>query len=395
MSKTPVHLKERWRYDASTTVTSTPTEAGGLVYFGTWNGEVIALSEATGALRWHASLRVNPDETYGGPRGVLGSIAIADGTAYAASGGCEAAAFDAATGKEKWRRSICDIAKNDDVYASPIVADGLVLIGIDILADRPTDRGRELALDERTGATRWSMEPASYEGTGAGISTTPAIDPEARTAYLGTGNPTPMYAPPPGDDPGSDSIIAIDVATGKKLWTFGPVRPHDTQDDDLFASPNRFNAGSRTKPKWAIGEGGKDGTYYAVSAVDGKALWHTSLAPLSSSARIVGTAAVADGAIYVPLFDGSSGMLSALRVADGAVLWHVSTGGEHEAPAIRGSIVFTTESSGWLEAFQAGNGKSIGRWRLCGKANGRGPSADDSGVLVAAGRCVTYYLIKP
>lgn len=393
VSRSPAatHLARRWTYNADSTITSTPTESNGLVYVGTWNGGVVALSAADGAVRWKAHLRANPDEVYGGPRGVLGSIAIAEGVAYASSGGCEAAAFDAQTGKELWRRTICDVAKNDDVYASPVVAGGLVLVGVGILADRPTDRGREIALDARTGETRWSIEPALYHGSGAGVSSTPAVDADKRIAYVGTGNPTPMNAPPPGDDPGSDSILAIDMRSGRTLWTFGPIHPHDTQDDDLFASPNRFNAGTRAKPRWVIGEGGKDGTYYAVDATDGKPLWRRTLAPASPSAMIVGTAAVSNGAVFVPLYNGGSGSLTALRASDGAILWQAATGGEYEAPAVRGSIVFTTETSGWLDAFKAGDGKIAGRWRLCGSAKGRGPAADADGVIVAAGRCLTYY----
>src|SRR5215472_5634543 len=171
-SATP-RLVRRWQYRADSTVTSTPTESNGIIYFGTWLGDVVAVSAADGHALWKAHLHANPDETYGQPRGVLGSVSIVDDTAYAASGGCEAAAYDAMTGRQKWRRSICDNGRHDDVYSSPVVADGLVLIGIDMLADSPTDRGREIALDARTGEKRWSIEPALYKGTGTGISATP------------------------------------------------------------------------------------------------------------------------------------------------------------------------------------------------------------------------------
>ena len=386
-----VKLRQRWTYAADSYVTSTPTQADGLVYAGTWNGDVLALDAATGAQRWRAHLGANPDEVYGGPRGVIGAISIDNGVVFAASGNCTIAAFDARRGKQRWRRTICDIARNDDLYASPVVAGGLVLIGVSMLDDRPTDRGREIALDAATGAVRWEIEPARYRGTGTGITASPAVDVLARRVYLGTGNPTPANSPPAGDDPGSDSILALDLTTGKTIWSYGPVHPHDVNDDDFMASPNLFNAGSDAQPKWAIGEGNKDGAYYAVGIDTGMFLWRRVLAPVSQSAMIVGTAAVGNGAVYVPLYNGTVGSLSALRTTDGAVMWQQPTGGEYEAPVLWGSVVFTTEASGWLDAFGAGTGKPLGRWHLCGRAMGRGPSVARGGLYVAAGKCLTYF----
>jgi polyvinyl alcohol dehydrogenase (cytochrome) len=387
-----VHLQLRWTYVADSRITSTPTFARGIVYAGTWNGDVLALDQTTGTLRWKAHLGANPDEVYGGPRGVIASVAIAADAVVAASGNCTIAAYDARTGERRWRTKICDNSRSDDVYASPVVVRGLVLIGTDILADRPTSRGREIALDERSGAVRWTIEPAQYRGTGTGISATPAIDATTGIVFLGTGNPTPVQAPPPGDDPGSESILALDVMTGKKRWSFGPVHPHDLNDDDFFASPNRVDVGSRSRAQWIIGEGNKDGTYYAVDAASGKLLWRRALAPDTPSAMVVGTAAVGAGTIYVPLYHGESGSLTALRASDGVVLWQRTTGGEYEAPVVWGSAVFTTEATGWLDAFGGGDGKPLGRWRLCGRATGRGPAASDGGLYVAAGDCLAYFV---
>jgi len=240
-----VSLQRRWRFLADSRVTSTPTIAGGIVYAGTWKGGVVALDERDGHLLWSALLGAGPYWYYGGPRGVIGSIAVADGVAYAVSGACEAGAFDARTGRERWRTKICDTSKNDDTYASPVVVDGKVLLGIDVIVDLPTDRGREIALDARTGRLVWTLYPQLYAGTGAGISATPAVDAARGLAYIGTGNPTPMRDPPPGPDAYADSLLAVDVGSGQIEWTFGPVNPHDTHDFDFFASPNRFVSGGR------------------------------------------------------------------------------------------------------------------------------------------------------
>ncbi len=173
----------------------TPTIAHGIVYEGTTLGDVLALDERDGRMLWRVSLGANPDETYGSPRGVISSIAVAARIAYAISGSCKAAAFDALRGIILWQRRICSTARNDDAYASPVLAGGRVLFGIDVIADRTTDAGREVALNAATGLPAWSFSPVRYRGTGGGISSTPALDSARGLAVVGTGNPTPMRSP--------------------------------------------------------------------------------------------------------------------------------------------------------------------------------------------------------
>jgi polyvinyl alcohol dehydrogenase (cytochrome) len=393
-AQSTLSLMKGWVYRASSRITSSPTVDAGLVFAGTWSGDALALDAATGKVRWKFHLGANADEVYGGPRGVIGSIALADGVAYAESGNCTLAALDEQSGKLRWRATICDNRRNDDVYASPVVADGVVLVGVDMLADRPTDRGRELALDAATGRLLWTFEPARYAGEGAGISATPAVDAARRIVFVGSGNPLPRDNPPPGPDPGSDSIYALDLATGKVRWVHGPVHPHDTNDEDFFASPNLIALGGR-HPRSIVGEGSKDGAYYAVDATTGAPLWRTQIPGGSSSASILGTAAVAGDTIFVSIYDGASGSLTALRSSDGKVMWQRATGGEYEAPLVAFGDVFTTETSGRLDAFSPGSGKPLGTWSVCAPATGRGPSSAGDDLYVASGFCLTQFVRRP
>ena len=168
-----VHL---WTHVEPGWMLAIPTIGDGLVFEGTTRGDVLALDERNGEVRWRASLGANSDETYGNPRGVISSIAVTGSRLYAVSGSCEAAALDARSGAIIWKRRICSTARNDDTYASPVVADGRVLFGIDVIADRPTDAGRVVAMDVGSGVPAWSFSPLRYRGTGGGISATPAVD---------------------------------------------------------------------------------------------------------------------------------------------------------------------------------------------------------------------------
>jgi polyvinyl alcohol dehydrogenase (cytochrome) len=383
-------LHPLWSYHASRWITSTPTIGKTLVYVGTWSGSVVALDAQTGRPRWSAQLGANPDQFYGQPRGVTSSIAVSNGVAYAVSGSCRAGAFDAQTGATIWTRTICSTARNDDTYATPVVADGLVLFGIDILGDRPTDRGSLVALDAQTGATRWQLFPQRYVGTGTGISATPVIDNARGIGYVGTGNPTPITSPPAGPDPYSESILAFDLRTGKIIWTFGPVHPHDLHDNDLFASPNRFTIGART----LIGEGGKDGVYYAVDARNGTLVWRTVVDPSDPYASLIGSAAYSGGRLFVPVFAGAHGALVALSARDGRVLWRAKLAGVYGTPAVWKSTIFTIDINGTLAAFDTASGARLLTMHLTGRSYGRGPRVDGSVLYVTAGSTLRAYAIR-
>ncbi|HEX8806604.1 MAG TPA: PQQ-binding-like beta-propeller repeat protein, partial [Candidatus Aquilonibacter sp.] len=229
-----------------------------------------------------------------------------------------------------------------------------------------------------------------YHGTGTGISATAVTDASRDVGYVGTGNPTPISSPPPGPDAYSESILAFNLRTGAIVWAFGPVHPHDLHDNDLFASPMRIKAGTREM----IGEGGKDGVYYAVDARGGKLIWRTVVDPGDPYAELIGNAAYGGGRIFVPVFAGAHGALVALRARDGAIAWSTKLGGVYEAPALWQNVVFDVDVNGTLAAFDAASGRRLLTIHLRGHTYGRGPRVDGSTLYVAAGSTLTSYAIR-
>ncbi len=360
-----------------------PTIARGVVYEGTTLGDVLALRERTGGALWRASLGANPDETYGNPRGVISSVIVRQNVAYVVSGSCEAAALDALRGRIIWKRRICSTARNDDTFASPAFACGRVLFSIDVIADRPTDSGHEIALDAATGARAWAFSPLRYRGTGGGISATPAVDPARALAIVGTGNPTPMRAPPPGADPYTDAVIAVDPRTGRWRWET-QLLAHDANDFDVFASPSLFQLkiGGRRIP--AVGVTLKDSRYVMLDELTGRILWRQRLEPAISWMQSIGTPASRAGTILVPLFHSpASGELVAIRANDGAVLWRARTEGIYEAPVVWRSFVLVAPARGTIAAFDLRSGARAGRISVGSKLYGRGLTLDGDTLFVA------------
>lgn len=106
--------KTRWTFYCGP-ILATPTIWEGRVYVGSVDGNVYAVEATTGRLLWR--FRVAPNDrkilVYGylqSPWPVSGSVVVQDGVAYAASGllmqpGASVVAFDAVTGKLKWRNA--------------------------------------------------------------------------------------------------------------------------------------------------------------------------------------------------------------------------------------------------------------------------------------------------
>src|SRR5205085_5813841 len=73
----------------------------------------------------------------------------------------------------------------------------------------------------------WTIPPDGMDWrragryVGGGTNWNPAtIDPKTNTVYVTTSNPSPIFAPQtrPGANPRTDSIVALDLATGRQKW---------------------------------------------------------------------------------------------------------------------------------------------------------------------------------
>jgi outer membrane protein assembly factor BamB len=171
--------KIRWRRSLGPTETS-PLLANGLLYVGDWRGDVYALSEKTGEIRWryHA----------GGP--VKGGIAISDSRLFFGAYDSHVYAVYARTGKPIWKASSqARLGGRGNFYSTPAVAYGRVYIG-------STD-GKVYSFGAASGKLRWS------HSTGGFVYGSPAV--WRGRVLIGS------Y---------SKKFYALDAATGDVIWTF-------------------------------------------------------------------------------------------------------------------------------------------------------------------------------
>jgi outer membrane protein assembly factor BamB len=140
---------QRWRFETDgsrlesqqygfdrRTIQSSPAVANGIVYVGSRDGFLYAVSADSGKLVWrydHQTSWVND------------SPAVADGVVYVGtSDNSFFHAIDATSGKELWRTRVGGV-----IWSSPAVSGDLVVFGDGI--------GRLHALDRRTGVERWML----------------------------------------------------------------------------------------------------------------------------------------------------------------------------------------------------------------------------------------------
>jgi len=350
-------LAPAWQLGGVRGVTGTPAVADGTVYVGDWTSNVRALDAATGEERWAHDL----DTSYVG-----GAVAVDDDHVYVGTFDARVVALDRATGVPAWQTEV-DPYPKAVVFGSPVVADGLVVTGVGsfevfVPSDPPTFRGTVVALDAATGAEAWRFDvtdAAAGEGAGVSVWSSPAIDAERGVLYIGTGQAYSLPAPAR-----SDSLVAIDLATGEEVWhtqfTAGDawsVALPSGKDADVGAVPNLFTVGGTD----AVGVGDKAGTYRALDRETGDVLWEAPLTAGGLQGGVMASAAVAERTVFVASNDNSQNAdLVALDADTGEERWRVGVEAHVTGPVTwADGVLYLADDSGRIAAYDAADGTRL------------------------------------
>jgi polyvinyl alcohol dehydrogenase (cytochrome) len=247
-------LKVKWAFGIPHGMTnnSQPTIVSGRVFMATDNGYIYSLDAKTGCVYWSFQ---NGSIVRNSP--MVGAVTGQGATRWAVffgDGHANVFALDAQTGRQLWKVRV------DDHVVARITAgvryhEGRVYVPIsgseEFTAghkDYPccTARGGVAALDASTGKEIWKTYTADepkpwkknpngvqlYGPAVGGVWNAPTIDPVRGALYVGTGD-----AVTPPESRLSDAVMALDLKTGKVLWS------RRATEDDLFmggcAGPNR------------------------------------------------------------------------------------------------------------------------------------------------------------
>ena len=203
-------------------------------------------------------------------------------------------ALDQDTGKVVWKEKIDEYSAGFSSSAAPLIAKGLLLTGVS--GGEFGIVGRVEARDPRTGKLVWvrptveghmgytfdkdgnktengisGTTNASWPGElwktgGASTWLGGTFDPKTGLAYFGTGNPAPWNSHMrPGDNLYSCSTVALDVTTGKIVWSYQNT-PNDAWDYDGANEFVTFDMDG----KRVGGKADRNGFFYVNDAKTGK-----------------------------------------------------------------------------------------------------------------------------
>lgn len=122
------------------------------------------------------------------------------------------------------------------------------------------------------GSHTWPDESAMRHG--GGMTWIPGTyDPDLHLYYVGTGNPNPVMAGQSrkGADLYTCSIVALNIETGKLVWYF-QTSPHDTHDWDAAQTPVMIDGEIDGKPRKLIAQANRNGYFFLLDRETGKNL---------------------------------------------------------------------------------------------------------------------------
>src|SRR5207244_5102469 len=228
---------------------------GGKLFMGTLDAKMVALDAKTGKLLWETEI-ADPEKGYSetmAPTVVDGKVLIGtNGGEYGVRGFVKAC--DSATGKLLWTCSTIPEKGHEGVWAENDAT------------------GRNMKRDIATEKAAFAKDASFFQTLGGGVWMTPAIDRKTKTVFFVAGNPSPdLYgAIRPGDNLYTDSMIAVDLATGKYKWHFQYVA-HDVWDLDAVSPPILPQAKDKDgKMVDVVIHGGKTGHIYVHERGTGK-----------------------------------------------------------------------------------------------------------------------------
>ena len=281
---TPVTAKNlvpKWTYHVpdSKKLEAVPIVYDGILYV-TNSNQLHALDARTGRKIW-----VYRDEQAVGSRVNRGPAILGD-KVYFVTSDCHLVALHRKTGAILWHKKYAETKDGYFATMAPFAVKDKIIVGMGggdsgargFLAALSAETGDELwrfwtiPAKGEPGAETWSKDEVRQWG-GGGTWLSGTFDPKLNLLYWTTGNPWPDFNG--GDRLGanlySDSLIAVNVDTGKLKWHF-QFTPHDTHDWDAQSWPVLIDMPWQGKPRQIVVHPNRNGFFYVLDRVTGEFL---------------------------------------------------------------------------------------------------------------------------
>ncbi len=292
-------LQVAWRYDTGEpgAMQTQPIAIDGVVYGYTPTHKAFAVNGATGKAIWTFDSGIRGS---GPNRAVMYWASGQDRRVFAAVASF-IYALDARTGKvirsfgTDGRIDLRQhLGRDPDTQSVRLTSPGVIYRDLMIVGGRvgevlPTSPGDVRAYDVRTGALKWSFHTIPHPGEfghatwpaeawtySGGANSWPgmALDEARGIAYVPTGSAASDFygADRLGDNLFANSLVALDAATGTRLWHYQIVR-HDIWDRDLPSPPTLVTVRRNGRTIDAVAQATKHGYLFVLDRVTGQPLF--------------------------------------------------------------------------------------------------------------------------
>jgi alcohol dehydrogenase (cytochrome c) len=281
-------LKWVWRPKYLDKMEMTPIVVDGVLY-AVQNSEVQAFDAATGRAFWSFRYAVPPDSN--AYVMVVKGLAVAGDRVFWATYDGRLIAIDAKTGKAIWNKKVFDYKVGTVITGLQFNVAPLVVKDKVILGPATNEYGTNCwvaAYDVRTGDEVWKFNtvaeppnPASktwpedsWKHGGAPIWVTGSYDPDTNLTFWGTGNPNPGWnggPRNPGDNLWADSVVALDLDTGKLKWHY-QFSPNDEFDWDSVQVPVLADIEWQGRQRKVMLWANRNGFFYVLDRTTGEFL---------------------------------------------------------------------------------------------------------------------------
>ena len=228
----------------------TPLVRDGVMFLTHAHNKIQAIEAGTGELIWEYQYAFPPaSKMLGGP---TRNIALWQDRLFLTTYDAAIVAIDATTGAELWRTEKADYREAFTHSAGPIVANGIVISGINGCELFTQDGCFITGHDPTTGVELWRTATLAEPGTpeyatwgnvapdrrgGGDIWIAGSYDPELDLVYFGTSQPKPWAAPSRGmsvEDAAlyTNATLAVRPKTGELVWHFQHI-PGETIDMEV------------------------------------------------------------------------------------------------------------------------------------------------------------------
>jgi len=309
----------------------TPVVIRGLMFI-TSSNDVFALDARTGRQLWHYHRPVSSGLLDDAAAHKNRGVAVWQQSVFVETDDAHLLKLDARSGNLLWDVAYADKTKHYGATSAPLVVKDIVIVGTS--GGDSGVRGFVAAFDAATGKRKWrfwtipgpgefgssSWPGNSYLHGGATTWMPGTYDPQLNTLYWTTSNAAPDFVGDsrPGDDLYAACVLALDPDTGKLKWYF-QFTPHDVYDYDATETPVLVDSEENGTIRHLLVQANRNGFFYLLDRTNGKFLratpfveklnWATGI-DASGRPILSGRIPTAEGTLICPGIDGATNWFS-------------------------------------------------------------------------------------